>query len=72
MAQADTKARSVTPKAHMGSIEEVTNLLAAYRRWNEDRSLESAQETDCCLSVSVELPVVQQLAQFDKLLVVLR
>ena len=69
---AQTGARPVTRKTHTDSIEKLSNLLAAYRRGNESRSLEPAGENGDYLSVSVKSPVLQQLAQFDKLLVALR
>ena len=72
MTQADKRMKSATLETHMGGIEEVANLIAAYRSANENYSTIAARDAGQCMSVGVELQVLQQLAQFDKLLIALR
>ena len=72
MTQADKRLKSAILEAHESGIEEVANLVAAYRSANENYSTSAARDDDQCMSVGVELQVLQQLAQFDKLLIALR
>ena len=72
MTQVDKRMKSATLETHKGGIEEVANLVAAYRCANEDYSTIAAQDAGQCMSVGVELQVLKQLAQFDKLLITLR
>ena len=72
MTQADKRMKSATLETHRSGIEEVANLVAAFRSANKDYSTIAAQEAGQCMSVGVELQVLKQLAQFDKLLIALR
>jgi hypothetical protein len=72
MTQADKRMKSPILEMHESGIEEVANLVAAYRSANENYSTIAAQDAGQCMSVGVELQVLQQLAQFDKLLIALR
>ena len=72
MAQADKRLKSAILETHESSIEEVVNLVAAYRSANENDSTIAARDAGQSMFVGVELQVLQQLAQFDKLLIALR
>ena len=72
MTQADKRMKSAILETHESGIEEVANLVAAYRSANENYSTITARDAGQCMSVGVELQVLQQLAQFDKLLIALR
>jgi hypothetical protein len=72
MTQADTGVVSTTRETFKSGIEVVANLVAAYRSANEEYSTIAEQEAGQCMSVGVELQVLKQLAQFDKLLIALR
>ena len=72
MTQADKRMKSAIFETHESGIEEVANLVAAYRSANENYSASAARDDGQCMSVGVELQVLQQLAQFDKLLIALR
>jgi hypothetical protein len=72
MTQADKRLKSAILETYESGIEEVANLVAAYRSANENYSTIAARDAGQCMSVGVELQVLQQLAQFDKLLIALR
>ena len=72
MTQAEKRVNSAALEIHTRGIDELVNLVAAYRGANNGYSDNAAEETGQCLSVGVELPVLKQLAQFDKLLISLR
>ena len=72
MTQADERMNSAIPEMHESGIEEVAKLVAAYRSANENYSTIAARDAGQCMSVRMELQVLQQLAQFDKLLIALR
>ena len=72
MTQAHERMNSAILETHGSGIEEVASLVAAYRSANENYSTSAAQDAGQCMSVGVELQVLQQLAQFDKLLIALR
>jgi len=71
-----TQAYSGLPAAihepHESCIEQMANLVAAYRRAIGSRSDVVTFETDQCVSAGVDLQVLRQLAQFDKLLSALK
>ena len=72
MTQADKRMKSAILETYVSGIEEVAHLVAAYRSANESYSTIAARDAGQCMSVGVELQVLQQLAQFDKLLIALR
>jgi hypothetical protein len=72
MTQADKRMKSAILETQESGIEGVANLVAAYRSANENYSTIAARDAGQCMSVGVELQVLQQLAQFDKLLIALR
>ena len=72
MTQADKRMKSAKLEAHESGIEELANLVAAYRSANENYSAGATRDDGQYMSVGVELQVLQQLAQFDKLLIALR
>ena len=52
-------------------IEQMANLVAAYRSAIGNRSNVATLETDPCVSAGVDLQVLTQIAQLDKLLIAL-
>ena len=72
MTQGDWRMKSATLGTQKSGIEEVANLVAAYRRANVAHSTNAVLDAGRCMSVGVELQVLKQLAQFDKLLIALR
>lgn len=72
MTQAEKSVNSATLEIHKSGIEEVVNLVAAYRSANKDHCDNAAKDTGRCFPLEVELQVLKQLAQFDKLLIALR
>jgi hypothetical protein len=72
MTQADNVVTTTTPETSKSGIEVVANLVAAYRNTKEEYYTIAEQEAVQCRSVGVELQVLKQLAQFDKLLIALK
>jgi hypothetical protein len=72
MIQAYSGPTAAIHETHESCIEQMANLVAAYRRAIGNRSDFAMLETDQCVSAGVDLQVLKQLAQFDKLLVALK
>lgn len=72
MTQAYTGMTAAIHEPHEGGIEQMANLVAAYRSAIGNHSNVATLETDQCVSAGVDLQVLRQLAQFDKLLTALK
>ena len=70
MPQAYMGMTGAVDESHANGIEQVASLVAAYRRGK--RSNIATHETDHLMSVGLDLQVLTQLAQFDKLLIALK
>ena len=72
MAQAYTGKIAAIHEPHESGVEQMANLVAAYRSAIGSHSSVAMLETDQCVSAGVDLQVLRQLAQFDKLLTALK
>ena len=72
MTQAYKEATAAPHEPHKSGIEQMANLVATYRIAIGNRSQVAMVETDQCVSAGVDLQVLRQLAQFDKLLTALK
>jgi hypothetical protein len=72
MTQAYSELTAAIQEPHESGIQQMANLVAAYRKAIGRRSDVATLETDQCVSAGVDLQVFMQLVQFDKLLIALK
>jgi hypothetical protein len=72
MTQAYAEATAALHEVYESSTDQIANLVAAYRRVVGNSSNVSEHETEKCVSVGIDLQMLRQLAQFDKLLFALK
>jgi len=72
MTEIKKRTKSAIFETQMSSVKQVANLVAAYRRLNSDYPNTEPLAVGQGMSVGVELSVLAQLAQFDKLLATMK
>lgn len=72
MTQAYTETTAALHEVYGSSTDQMANLVAAYRKVVGNNSSVAAHENEQCVSAGVDLQVLRQLAQFDKLLIALK